>query len=196
MTSYCDSDSPREHSIIEVELPPSENKPASKVLDEWKQLAAKLENESPRRSSEEVWQEIILQVVMPFLDKVEQPETDHFHSRGHSEVSRPSRGYDSHPVHHFVSAGASYINPSTLQLVSDVSYHTDHWGVGEGHSPHAHLEYVIEDSQEASTSYEVVPPVAGIYGMFPGQDFGFPHAHPLPLPYPVDVRREVYPHFI
>jgi len=202
LTPSSGASSPREHSLIEVELPPNRDPPVSKLLEEWRQLAARRENEFPRRSDVEIWQEIIPQF-MPYVNKVEHSGTEHFGHRSRSDVSHVPRDYVSHPSHATIPSDATYINPSTLQLelVSDAltypSAYIEHWGGEEGHSTISHEEYGLEESQDSSASYSVVPTFPNIYGtVFPMQDFSFPPTHPLPLPYPSDFGRDVFPPFL
>ena len=202
LTPSSGAGSPREHSIIEVEFPPNHDPPVSKLLEGWRQLAARRENESPRRSAVEIWQEIIPQF-MPYLQKVEHSGTEQFDHRGHSDVSNVPRTYVSHPSHTTIPPDATYINPSTLQLelVSEaLTYPTpypEHWGGEERQSSVSHEEYRFEDLQESSVSYTVVPAFTNVYGpVFPMQDFSFPPVHPLSLPYPSDASRDVFPPFL
>jgi len=194
--------SPREHSLIEVEFPPNHDPPVSKLLEGWRQLAARRENEFPRRSDVEIWQEIIPQF-MPYVQKVEHSGTEHFGHRSRSEVSHVPTTYVPHPSHTPIPPDATYINPSTLQLelVSETSAYPptyrEHWGGEERPSSDSHEEYVLEDSQDSSVSYTVVPAFGNFYGpVFPVQDFPFPLAHPLPLPYPSDASRDVFGPFL
>jgi hypothetical protein len=182
-TPSTGADSSREQSVIEVESPPSDDPPASKVLEGWTKLAVKLESESPRRSSQEIWQEIIPQL-KPVLHKVEHFEPPPFHHRGHSDGFHISRNHVSHFAHHTISTGASYINPSTLQVVSDALPYPnyEHWSAEEGHLPASHEEYALEGDSQVS-SYNL-------------QYLTFPPLHSLQLPYPTDVGRDAYTSFV
>jgi hypothetical protein len=154
--------------MIEVEMPPSQ--PASQVIEEWRQLAEKLENTSPRRSSEDVWDEILPRVI-PFLHKkAEHSEIEYGHHGDHHDVPR---NYVPLPSPANTAPGASYVNPNTLEYDAYPSTYPAHWVVDEGHSPLSQEEY-SEESQEGYPPY-----VFGFYGSYPPQDSVFMHAGPV-----------------
>jgi hypothetical protein len=157
--------------VIEVEMPPSQP-PASQVIEEWKQLAEKLERTSPRRSSDDVWDEILPRV-MPFLHKKAEHSEIEYTLRGdHHDVSHAPRHYISLPSPtNIAPPGASYVNPNTLEHDAYPSTYPAHWVVDEGHSPLSQEEY-SEESQEGYPPYVF----NGFYGSFPPPDSVFMHA--------------------
>ena len=104
---------------------------------------------------------------MPFLREKEEHFEIEYTLRGdHHDLSHVPRTYVSLPPSTNLPAGASYVNPNTLE--HDAPYpspYTTQWVLDEGRSPLSHEEYP-EESQEPFPPYVF----GGFYGSFPPQE--------------------------